>query len=63
MYADEDYYGEDLDEEDHAPHINLIRFGWGNGNKDVRYGDKVNKNLRNIKLKTSSQSKIFLKLV
>ena len=36
-YANEDKYEKDLDEEDHVPHINLSRFGWGNENREVRY--------------------------
>ena len=34
----------DLDEEDHAPHIGLSRFGQGNGNREVTYGDRVDNN-------------------
>lgn len=41
----------ELDEEDHASHNNLSRFGWANENREVRYGDRVDNNLVNIKLK------------
>ena len=47
-YVDEDDNGEDIDEEDHAPHINLIRFGRVNENREFRYGDRVDNNLSNI---------------
>ena len=50
-YTNEDNYGEDLDEEDRAPQINLSRFGQGNENKEVRYKDKVDNCLGNMKLK------------
>lgn len=63
-YADEDDYREDLDEEDLVPYINLRRFRWGNRNREVKYGDKNDKNLENIKLKIlSSQEKMILKLI
>lgn len=53
-YIDEDDYKEDLDEENHAPHINLSRFGWRNRNKKARYGDRVDNNSGNIKSKIPS---------
>lgn len=53
-YGDENDYEEDLDEEYRTAHINLDRFGQRNGNREVIYGDTIDNNLEDIKLKISS---------